>query len=782
MNERARWQALASEIIDYLNDLFDRGSLEGRQFVDAYKSGGITSLIMENSESVEEKLRDAANRNNILKAEIELWWLSYQLEYGQEKDKFSVLAQSNISNWIGKFLFAHILQARDERAQSVAQIKCSTSPDEALEIFKNLSEQCNFWTIFSDNVGLTSISEVTWDQLKQFNLLLSELRIGEIDQAQLSEVLEATVEVARRKLRGQYPTPSSLSQLLVRLCLQNKIDDKFIDPCCGSGTIARAALEIKLATDISPNAVASSIYASDLDAQALQIATFGLAKPALMHHPLKVFHQDAFELEPETEVTFRNPTDGSTFSEQLGEFNAICSNLPFVAQMGRKQFGNGIAGVNEVLGDDLGKLPSKSDIAAYLPFAFHSILKEEGRLGIIITNSWLGTDWGDVFFNRLCNFYKLKFVITSGAGRWFQNAAIVTNILILEKLSTDQVDLTNESIDFVVLQRPLQELEDVESNEQATAQIELGQSHGDTMTIRSVSFEKLEKFRIFGLAGNAQFVNCDWVLELPLASVRSLFNITRGMRRGWNDLFYPEKGHKIEDEYIEAVVKSPTEITGLTSSPKSQAFCCSHSISELEELGHHGAIEWISRFQDTVNTQGKPLTDVLATQGQLWYEMKASSMAEIVMSLGYGDRLFISRLNQPAFVDQRLIRVNSKDGVDLELCHALLNCTIGLFMIEGIGFGRGQGVLDLNKDRMEKFMHMLDPSQLNESSVLSIKEAFEPLLKREIFDVVDELEQPDRKHFDNTVLKAYGLNISREIICDSLLALLSIRQAATESV
>lgn len=779
---RTEWEALAVEIIDYVNDLFDRGSLEGRQFVDAYKSGGITSLIMENSDNVAEKLKDAANRDNKLSAEITLWWLTHQSEYGQGKDKFTVLAQSNISNWIGKFLFAHILQARDGRAQAVTQITENTTPSEALEVFRILSEQCNFWTIFSDNVGLTSISDIAWGQLKQLNVLLSDLRVGEIDQAQLSSILEATVEVARRKLRGQYPTPAPLAQLLTRLCLQNKIDDRFIDPCCGSGTIARAALEIKLAAGLAPKAAAASVYASDQDAQALQIATFGLAKPALMHHAIKIFHQDAFSLDPETEVEFRNPTDGVLFSEYLGQFDAIASNLPFVAQAGRKQYGNAIAGVNEALGDEIGKLPGKSDIAAYLPFAFHPMLKEGGRLGIIITNAWLGTDWGDSFFSKLCHFYRLKFVVTSGAGRWFQNAAVVTNLLVFEKFTDEQANAEPEPIDYVVLMRPLQELLEPDASEQAAAQIEMGQSHGDTMTIRSVSHSNLTRFRVFGLAGNAQFVNCDWILDLPLTRLKDHFNITRGMRRGWNDLFYPADGHSIEDEYIEAVLKSPTEIDGLISAPKTDAFCCSRTVEDLRRLGHTGALNWIARFEDSVNTDGKPLTEVLATSGQMWYEMSASSMAEIVMSLGFGDRLFISKLAEPAFVDQRLIRINSKEGVDIDLCHALLNSAVGMFIIEGMGFGRGQGVLDLNKDRIGKFMHMLDPAQLDDAQTQMIKDAFAPLLQREILDVADELEEEDRQNFDDAVLEAFGLTIARDTIYNSLLTLLAVRQTATVKV
>ncbi|PCH51272.1 MAG: hypothetical protein COC17_01245 [Hyphomicrobiales bacterium] len=775
---RVHWESLATKIITHLNDLFDRGSLEGRQFVEAYKSGGITSLIMENNDGVAQTLENAANRDNKLSAEITLWWLTYQSEYGKDKDKFSVLAQSNISNWIGKFLFAHILQGKDERAQVVTQITDATTPTEALAIFKVLSEQCNFWTIFSDNVGLSSLPDVTWKQLKQLNLLLSDLRIGDIDQEQLSGILEATVEVARRKLRGQFPTPAPLAQLLARLCLQNTVEDRFLDPCCGSGTIARAALELKLAAGVAPDAVAASVYASDQDAQALQIATFGLAKPSLMHHPIKIFRHDAFALDSQSEIEFRNPTTGILFSEPLGKFDAIASNLPFIAQAGRKHYGNAIEGVNSLLEENLGKLPGKSDIAAYLPFAFHSILAEGGRLGIVISNAWLGTDWGDAFFNKLAHFYNLKFVITSGAGRWFQNADVVTNLLIFEKLSDDLNENPLEPIDYIVIMRPLQELAEPDASEVACAQIEMGQTHNDTMTIRSVSHENLNRFREYGLAGNAQFINCDWILDLPLVPISSLFKITRGMRRGWNALFYPAQGHEIESDYIASVMKSPSEINGLISSPQTDAFCCSLTIDELTTLGHRGALDWIARFQNAVNTDGKPLTDVLSQNGQKWYEMEASSMAEIVMSLAFGNRLFISRLAEPAFVDQRLIRINSKEGVDLDLCHALLNSAIGMFIIEGMGFGRGLGVLDLNKDRIGKFMHLLDPSKLSNEQVESIITTFRPLLEREIFDVADELEEIDRQTFDQTVIEAFGITTSREQIYESLLTLIAIRQTA----
>lgn len=766
---RGRWESLATEIISYLNDLFDRGSLEGRQFIEAYRSGGVTSLIMENSGLVAEELKEAAKRNAILRAEMLLWWNRYQSEYGGDTME-QVLAQAIISNWIGKILFANILREKDQRAQAVSNIDEGTSPTEALEIFSQLSESCNFWTIFSNSLGLSLIPDKAWSQLRQFNNLLTDLRVGSVDQAQLSGILEATVEVAVRKLRGQYPTPIELARLLVNLCVKNTITDKVLDPCCGSGTIARAALEQKLSAGVTPEEASASLFASDQDPQAVQITTFALAKPSLMHIPLRIFQRDAFSLKADTTIEFRNPTNGSIFSETLGQFDAITSNLPFVAQIGRKQYGNAIQQVTASMGKEGENFSRRADISAYLPFALHPLLKDSGRLGIIITNAWLGTDWGDEFYKQLNQYYELKSVITSGAGRWFQNSEVVTNILILEKkLQPNQV---NGDIKFVVLTRPIEEMVDDDAVQITAAQIELGQSQNDTMTIRAISPINLEKFRLLGLGGNAQFVNCDWILGLPLVSLKSLFSIKRGERRGMNALFYPAPNHGIEPEYIRPLAKSPTDFKYLSNSAAKEAFSCTRTEEELEELGHMGALNWIRRFKTEDNIKK------LGSKNLLWYEMRAETITDLVMFLAYGDRLFVARVNPPAFADQRLVRLDPITNVDIDLCHALLNSTITMFIIEGLGFGRGLGALDLNKDRIEDYMHILDPSKLNQEGIENIKAKFAPLLTREILNIADELEQTDRQEFDDAVIEAFNLNITREYIYNSLLSLVEIRLTA----
>ena len=767
---RARWEKLTEAIFAYLNDQFDSEALEGRRFIEVYQSGGITSLVLENTGLVAHSLQDAARRDPVFRAKMKLWWARYRSEYiGTEME--AVLAQAVISNWIGKILFAHVLREKDERAHRIGDIDDAMTPTDALALFEQLSQKIDFWAIFSDSLGLSFLPEKPWSEIRQFNHLLMDLRIGSVDQAQLAGILEGTVEVAKRKLRGQYPTPVALARLLVELCVRDIVSDRILDPCCGSGTIARAALEMKLHAAVAPEDASRCVFAGDQDPHACQLAALGLAKPGLMNVPIRVFQEDAFTLTHETEVELRDPSNGERFDEQLGKFHAIACNLPFVSQAGRSHYDTAIRNVTARLNEEGQRISGRADVAAYLPFALDSLLVDGGRLGIIITNAWLGTKWGDSFFEVLNHYYDLKHVITSGAGRWFTNSDVVANILILEKKRLPSQH--NGSINFIVLRRPLEELIEREDQEVAAAQIELGQTQFETMTIRSVEQDTLARFREFGLGGNAQFVNCDWVLQLPLVPLSDHFVVHRGERRGMNKLFYPGNDHGIEDEYIRPLAKSPTDFTRLVGPAAREAFSCSRSEEELRVLGHRGALRWIARFRSPANIRK------LGRSNIFWYEMKAEALAELIMFINYGDRLFVGRLNPPAFVDQRMVRLEPRGVADLDLCHALLNSSIGMFMMEGLGFGRGLGALDLNKDRIETYMNILDPTILNRRQRAKVKQAFLPLLEREVFSVGDELEQMDRQEFDDTVIEAFGLDVLREDVYESIRTLVGIRLAAS---
>lgn len=768
---RRRWEATARDILGYVNDLFDRGAIEGRQLIQQYQSGGVTDLILTNTPTVARAVFEAIQRDSTLRASVVSWWARHAREYA-EGDRDTILARVILTNWVSKILLAHLLRETDQRAAIIDQLnsEIGVTPREALNLFRALSQQVNFWTVFSNSLGLDLIPPITWSHLKAFNRLLSDLRVASVDQEQLALLLESTVEVATRKLRGQFPTPMPLARLLVELAVRNTVDDRFIDPCCGSGTISRAALEQKLSAGVTPTRAAETIYATDIDPQAVQLATFALASTQLMHLPIRVAPLDVTTIAPDVQMTFQDPSDGRRILEPLGTFQAVASNFPFIAQEGRPEYRDAIKQIRGQLRRDGLTLSGRADVAAYLPFALLPIIADGGRLVFVITNAWLGTEWGDQFAFALERYFRVRAVITSGAGRWFANSDIITNVIVLEKLGEAQ-DSTHET-HFVTLTMPLTELTTDDHLALVAAQVELGQEQTDSMTIRSVSSERLRDFRRYGLGGNAQFSDCEWALELPLVSLSSVSKVTRGERRGFNALFYPAPNHGIEPQYIRPLVKSSTKISSLVADATSEAFCCSASLAELHERGHVGALAWIRRFDTPANRKkyGGPKRH--------WYEMDAEAAAQIAIPINYGARLFVPRVTSGAMVDQRLITINGIAEADLMITHALLNSSIGLFLLEGLGFPRGLGALDFSATRVRRHLHLLDPHRIDDEGRRAIIKAFAPLLDRGVLLVADELDREDRRVFDLVVRNVFGLSVNLDRVYAALRTLVSIRLAA----
>ena len=101
------------------------------------------------------------------------------------------------------------------------------------------------------------------------------------------------------------------------------------------------------------------------------------------------------------------------------------------------------------------------------------------------------------------------------------------------------------------------------------------------------------------------------------------------------------------------------------------------------------------------------------------------------------------------------------------------------FYIEAIGFGRGLGVLDINKESISK-CNMLNPDLLSTEDRVDIKNAFNTIIKKEIDDVELEFTDDDWIHFNKTVLKAFGIENYYDKILKSLLSLRKVRKTAKQ--
>ncbi|SFV50483.1 Putative type IIS restriction /modification enzyme, N-terminal half [hydrothermal vent metagenome] len=774
-NARDVWIESLHEILQDINNLFELGTIQRKPLIDSFSDTSIIKFILSNTKETAISLKSASRTDTRFKAEANVWWRIFKHNY-LNGNQWEVLAEIVLINWIHKILFANILTAFQNDAKTVYNITTSTTPKEATQIFIDISSTCDFWNIFQPQLGEKYITSESWNNIVELNTLLRDIELASIGQELLQNILESVVSTSKRRVAGQFTTPIFLARLLVHFTFDN-LTNTFHDPCCGTGTIARATYDIKKEAGISERDALASILASDKVAFPLQMATLAITEAKNMGEVIQIFQKDATDISLGEKIKLRNPYDGSIIEKEYKKVSSIASNLPFIQQEDLKVLNPKIKESTEkIIQKYLGKkakLNAKSDMYAYLPFHFWELLEDNGRLGIIVSNSWLGTEWGTIFKDILSKFFHIEYIITSNSGRWFTNADVVTNILILEKKSVPQTPKKDDITKFVSISM---ELNNKRTNEEIEILYENILTDTDDGTFRIQEYRTSEIINI-PLNWNALFGDISWLDEVDdkLIYANELFEINRGERRGWNDMFYPKKGHNIEPQYIKSVLKTPRHIKTLVAKADIDAFCCSKSIEELKKLKHNGALDWINKFEYVSNTKGKPLPKELKREGYFWYEMNDSTMADLVASMNFDKRIFIAKLETKSFVDQRLTRFTAKKEIDIDLIHALLNSILGIFFIESLGFGRGLGALDLSSTRIKKYLRVLNPELLTKEQIVLIKKKFILVRDREIKNITDEFKEADRIEFDKVVLEVFGILHLRDKIMDSFLYLYNMR-------
>jgi hypothetical protein len=776
---REEIKGILFDILDTLNGFFECWRIQKKNLVEAFNDTEVIDLVLRNSDALAEYLEDQASMDSRFSAETNIWWLWSHSDYPKQK-KWNILAQLVLVWWINKFIFAHILKDYISVAWKVDDINLDSSPIHALGVFEAICEEGDFWNVFKPQLWEQYVIEGAWDQILSLHSFMREITLWGIEQGLIQNLLENVLLSSKRKVAWQYATPMQLARLLVQFTVLNTRGIIY-DPCCGTGTIIRAAYDIKKEKWMSPAEALRQVLASDKFSFPLQLATLSISEPVNMGKVLPFFKVDCTELKQGDTIELHDPNNGHAIFQSYEEVDYITSNLPFIQQEDLKELNPGLVErVNtQIEEESRHTLPSKSDIYAYLPFYFWRNIKSWGWLGIITSNSWLGVEWGQAFRELLSKYYKIETIAISWNGRWFQNAAVVTTILVLRKrdvILQPGVSLPDdEETNFVTLH------EDISSS----SNDQIGNISDHLLTGISFAWLGIQKHKTkfaldFSLNWTALFTDVAWIdaISSKLVPVTNFFEVERWERRGWDPMFFPESGHGIENEYIKPVLKSPRDIVSYVANAESEAFCCGDEIEDLRNSEKTWALNWIRRFEHDVNEKGKPLPIALKRSGCQWYEMKNTSLADLVASINYWDRLFIAKLHERSFVNQRLTRFTKKQtDLDIDLLHALLNSVIGIFFIEALWFGRWMGALDLSATRM-KSLPVLNPHVLSQDQITNIKNAFFNIASREILPISEELEMTDRIQFDSVVLEAFGISEYKDQILKSFKMIYSMRKTS----
>lgn len=769
MTYKAEWLPIIKEIVMTVNEYLVNGIIETSSIVNTVSEGLMTELIQRNKELVAENITIESSKNMQMERRLKVWWNAFHEEYDKdENNMYSAYAKSVLLNWTNRIMFANTIKRYHNCAYMIKDIDYTTSPNDGNIIIEHIVEQGDFYNVFKPLEFNEIIPEDTWIDIVDYNQFLIENNIEKIEQGVLQDILEKTVNTAKREIRGQYATPYYLADILCQITVQDWNKD-CADLCAGTGTIAKAIINNKFKRISNANTSFSTTWMSDKYAYPLQIANIAVTDIHALNIPINMFQTDVFDVQIGDKIEIKNPTDGSDIVKNIPQFGAIVSNLPFVeynkVAIDEQEY---IAQYREKIINDTGiEFTRKTDLYNYLPFKLYELLEKDGKLGIIVSNSWLGTDIGKKFFEAMQYYYIIESVVISNCKKWFNNADVIGTILVLKKKEISAPDKTKK-ISFWLTNKDINSIEN-EDKEMLINSIVLHEVIDESVAImREYSISDIDNITQHGISMNALFHNISWVKEIEdfIEPIENELSMVRGERTGQNKVFYIKGETSIADKFLYPMLKSSRNIKKYTASADMKAFCCDRTIDQLKEDGEEGTLKWIRKFSDN-NYEPIPKSINYSP----WYQMPSTNRADLVTSENPDKRLFIAELSESVLVDQRLIAMKYKDSVaNRDLVFALLNSLYGMFAIEANGFGRGQGVLDISKTGFQK-IYMINPNLISKEDSEEIIELFSKIKNRDVMDIQDELSNKDRQAFDKKVLQSIGHEELYDCIKESLLSM-----------
>ena len=290
----------------------------------------------------------------------------------------------------------------------------------------------------------------------------------------LGRVFERLTPETQRHPLGQHFTRPDVVDLILRFCRAYEPDARVLDPACGTGVfLIRAYAQKRRATPSwAPGRILETLWGCEMAQVPARLAMVNLALRGESDGPLHILQTDFFDLSPASLPLGLSP--GEQGSRGAGEnaaclprFDAIVGNPPYV----RQEEMEGVVGdgsgykarlIRRALADDEGMdrralLSGRSGIHAYFFVHGAKFLRQGGRFGFIVNESWLDVDYGKGLQAFFLDHFKILAVIGSKVERWFADADIHTCIVILEKASGEAFRAERDAhrVRFVQLLKPL---------------------------------------------------------------------------------------------------------------------------------------------------------------------------------------------------------------------------------------------------------------------------------------------------------------------------------------
>ena len=319
-----------------------------------------------------------------------------------------------------------------------------------------------FYTGIYDEIELPDDPFVL-EEINDFIEDMEHYKLEDLGSDVVGFIYEELIPPAERHALGQFYTPPATAELITKWAVRNA-EDKVLDPGCGSGTFLVKAykrlLELKgyrEPTERVHKEILGQLYAFDINPFPLHLTALNLATRYIRapSTEMNTIHTDFFRVKAGQTVfspyVVKTPAGEIKREITIPKFDAIIANPPYTrwTEIPDK--------TKKAIKDSIGKLLKEYNLTAqvqrgvepgiYIHFIMHGfdMLNEGGRLGMIISDSWLQTDYGIDFGHFLLDHFKIKALIDISA-RVFPVPLIGTCIILLEKCANKEERENNQTV------------------------------------------------------------------------------------------------------------------------------------------------------------------------------------------------------------------------------------------------------------------------------------------------------------------------------------------------
>jgi len=825
--EEARYkEGITKQLESFLNKLYavhTRKEHEPKLPTDEFLIYRLHSKIKRLSRYYPTIIDNRCHKDNTFARELGKWFNSQGWNFAWQPQDFDKAARQAAYLLVNKILFYNVLQAK--RPSELPLLKIPEGLLKGAQLQKILQSffdevlKVDYQTIYTadfiDAIAFLDEKEV----IKEINDLVNVL--GQYDFSKLGDIIgpifERLIPQDERHNLGQYFTNPDVVDIILEFCLRHE-DDKILDPACGAGTfLVRAYHRKKLGNQrLSHERILDTLWGNDIAKFPAHLSTINLAIRDLSvdkNYP-NILQEDFFNL-LSTEGGFElSPKSMRAIAKRLDMkekeipyprwFDCVVGNPPYTRQEEMpeiapdvKQYKEGI--IDKALKDNTGKkiaeISKRAGIHAYFFVHGMKFLRDGGRFGFIVSNSWLDVDYGKGLQEFFLNNYKITAIIESKVERWFEWADVNTCIVILEKCK-DKKERDENLVRFVYLFQPLtyfippvQEMwqEQVERLKEIDKLIKTIMAHSE--------FYQNEDLRIFPKSQkelweegfdkeSGKYVGAKWgkYLRAPeiffkilekgkgkLVPLKEVADVGPGCYSGINDFFYLDtstvKRWRVEKGFLKPIIRTSNQVQKLfidTGHLDSKVFSCGRSKEDMKSGGIRGALSYIQwgEQQKTRRRQkvaaGIPWPEVETVKRRTpgWWAIPESNLQETQLFMLYvvNDRFLCAFSSSPIISDRCFHRIFPSDIGNSTTLWAVLNSTLMVLMIELYGrHGLGQGALKF--ETMDtKQLPIVDPRPLSEDVEEDLANAIKRIASREIDNIFNEVNLQDRRELDKIVM------------------------------